>query len=143
MVNKLTKAIVAALDKDFSCPAYIDDIEQDKPEFCFLVTPLVQPEISLVMNRYERQHSFMVQYFPSDQIEYREECNTVAEKLYNALELVTAADGNMYRGEDKSAEIVDGVLNFSVTYKCMVIKKHVFEKSEVMESLEQNFDVKE
>lgn len=144
MVNKLTEAIAAALDNEFSYPVFIDEIEQSMPDRCFLVTPIVQPENHIVMNRYERQYSFMIQYFPSDQRVYRTECNTVSEKMYDVLELITASDGNRYRGEDKSPEIVDGVLNFSVTFKGMFIKKHApLEKAELMETLEQDMNVKE
>lgn len=142
MLNKITIGIAQALNAEFGDEkkCYTDEIEQEL-ESCFYITPLTTNEIPLLGKRYERSYPFMAQYFPKAK-NYSAECNQVAEQLLNTLEYITA-DGDLIRGEDMTAHIVDGVLNFEVTYKMHVFKKRNSTDDEVMENLEQDISIKE
>lgn len=141
MLNKLTIGVVQNLDDEFGVTVYIDEIEQDLDTPCFLVTPRIVTENKLLSNRYERHYPFVVQYFPKEK-DYRTECNEVTERLMNCLECVVV-DGDIVRGEDMTANVIDGVLNFEITYKMHVRKVNTSIDTENMEDLTQNIDVKE
>ena len=143
MLNKITIGIAQSINLEFGDgkKIYIDDLEQGLEEPCFLVTPLTTVENPLLGNRYERNYPFMVQYFPKAK-KYNTECNQVAEQLLNALEYISV-DGRLIRGRDITSHVVDGVLNFEVTYKMHVFKKRTSEESEVMEKAKQSISIKE
>lgn len=141
MLNKLTIGVVQNLDDEFGVTVYIDDVEQDLDTPCFLVTPRIATENQLLANRYERHYPFIVQYFPKEK-DYHAECNDVIERLLNCLECVVA-DGDIVRGENMTANVIDGVLNFEVTYKMHVRKVSTSVDTENMGELSQNIDVKE
>lgn len=141
MLNKITIGIAQALNEEFGDEKsiYTDEIEQEL-ESCFYITPLTAIENLLVGKRYERSYPFMIQYFPKEK-NYSAECNEVTEQMLNALEYITLDEG-LIRGEDMTSHIVDGVLNFEVTYKMHIFKKKT-SADEVMESLDQEISIKE
>ena len=86
---------------------------------------------------------FVIQYFPKHK-HYHLECNEVAEKLTDALCELQTADGIIRAVGEMEAEIVDGVLNFTVHYKPFVIRdRKDNEDSELMGILEATTTGKE
>ena len=143
MLNKITIGISQALNAEFGdgVKNHIDDVEQGLVAPCFLITPLTPTETHLLGKRYERRYPFVLQYFPEN-MAYRAECNEKAEKLFNILEYITA-DGLLIHGTNMEAHVVDGVLNFEVTYKMHIIKKREGAEGEDMENLELEASLKE
>lgn len=133
-------AICGALDGEYELCK--DTIEQDMNVPCFLITPILATNNHVVMKRYERTYSFMVQYFPKGQSYIdesegltqtrSEELADVTEMLMDALEIIEI-DGQPHRGINMSANVVDDVLNFSVDYKFFLLKEP--EKEENMGTL--------
>lgn len=142
MTEGLLIGITQALDEEFGpdMSIYTDDIEQGIETPCFLVTDLISTEEQILGSRYERRYPFMVQYFPKER-QYRMECDKVKDRLFNCLEYIVA-DGNRTRGTDMSGRIVDGMLNFEVTYKIQIFKERR-DRTEIMENLATSQDVKE
>ncbi|MBO5030745.1 MAG: hypothetical protein J6C19_14425 [Lachnospiraceae bacterium] len=141
MNSRIRQAVIWAISEEFGFPIYIDTIEQDLEEPCFLITSLMNTESHIIMNRYQRQYPYMIQYFPESE-DYNTECSKVSDKLLDILEYVKNGD-TVYRADSLSGQTQDGILNFSVTYKPMVIKERKSETSEeAMNELEQNLEVK-
>lgn len=143
MNNRIRQAVIWAVSEAFGLPVYIDVIEQDLEEPCFLITSLNKTENHVVMDRYQRQYPYMIQYFPQSG-GCSSECNDVSDRLFDVLEYVKYEDA-LYRADSMNGETQNGILNFSVTYKSMVIKSRKSEeqKDGLMEKLEQNAEIKE
>lgn len=143
MNNRIRQAVIWAVSEEFGLPIHIDTIEQDLEEPCFLITSLNKTESHVVMDRYERQYPYMIQYFPRSP-DCNAECDDVSDKLFDILEYVRYQD-ILYRAHSMGGETQNGILNFTVTYKPMVIKKRKSdtEKEAFMEMLEQNMEIKE
>ena len=143
MVNSILTAISQTLDSVFNCPIHADAIEQCLKTPCFLITPLIQSDKHIINERYQKDIHFVIQYFPKGK-HYHLECNEVAEKLTDALCELQTADGIIRAVGEMEAEIVDGVLNFTVHYKPFVIRvRKDNEDSELMGTLEATTTVKE
>ena len=143
MVNSILTAISRTLDSVFNCPIHADTIEQHLNAPCFLITPLTHSEKHIINERYQKDIHFVIQYFPKSK-QYHLECNEVAEKLTDALCELQTADGIIRAVGEMEAEIVDGVLNFTVHYKPFVIRvRKDNEDSELMGTLEATTTVKE
>lgn len=144
MLEDILVGITQALDAEFeNRNIYTDDIEQGLDAPCFLVTDLISTEEQELGTRYNRSYPFMIQYFPKDK-KYRKECGQVKDRLFNCLEYITVA-GNTTQGTEMTGRIVDGILNFEVTYDVQIMKvcKDESEVIEVMESLAMSQTVKE
>ena len=143
MIKAIRQGVIDAIDKEFGLPICIDKIQQGIEEPCFLVTSVTNSENHIIGNRHQRNNAFMVQYFPSSQEEYSDECNDVSERLFNVLDRIKVNDGYMNHTGDMSAHMVDDVLNFEVTYRPMIFKIPKEQESEPMEILDNNIMVKE
>lgn len=140
MVNKIITGISQVLDAEFNSGSeaytiYTEKVEQDLEEPCFFILSLKPSKNQLVGNRYKRDYSFDIHYFPKDISNSNNECNEVAEILYDILEYITV-DGNLVRGTKMDYEIVDEVLHFFVNFN-MVVKNDI-PKEETMGDLTIN-----
>lgn len=123
MLNNVTAGIAIAIDQEFGdgYEIYTDELEQDLKEPCFfmmMLDPNIERRLSV---RREVDVPMSIQYFPK---KGRAECNDVAERLaLYALECITPYESDtLIRGKDMHWEVVDGVLNFFVTYNFFVYK---------------------
>lgn len=123
MLNNVTAGIAIAIDQEFGdgYEIYTDELEQDLKEPCFFIM-MLDPNIERRLSvRREVDVPMSIQYFPK---KGRAECNDVAERLaLYALECITPYESDtLIRGKDMHWEVVDGVLNFFVTYNFFVYK---------------------
>ena len=140
MINEIIDGISLAINADFGDPydIYTESIKQGLNVPCFSILCL-NPTLEQVLGkRYFRTNQFCIHYFPSSK-EVRSECNSVAERLFGALEYITVG-GDTIRGTEMHCELVDDVLSFFVNYDMYVYKDVVTE--EPMETFEYNTDVK-
>ena len=140
MINKIINGISVAINSEFGDPyeIYTEFIEQGLTEPCFSILCL-NPTINQVLGkRYFRTNQFCIHYFPSSN-EKQSECHTVADRLMNALELITV-DGDLCRGTNMHYEVVDNVLSFFVNYDMYVYKEEAVEP--VMETVIHDTSVK-
>lgn len=140
MIDIITDGISIAINTEFNdtYDIYTESVEQGLKEPCFLILCINPTMTQFLGKRYFRTNQFCINYFPSSD-EKRSECNSVAERLFSALEYITV-DGDLIRGTDLHWEIVDGVLNFFVNYDLFVYKN--VESAETMETLEHKTTVK-
>ena len=133
MMQKIVDGIVAAIrteyDKTFRI--YTESVTQGLKEPCFSVLWLNGSSEKGACTRHNRTHSFIIRYFPLSE-EPALECSEVLENLYDILSVINAEDGKI-RGTGMSGSIVDGVLQFQITYTLSLLET----KEEVnMEELE-------
>lgn len=118
MLQSIINGIVSALDTAFQLPVHTETVWQELDVPCFSVRAVNPEQRHYRGVRYFRQQLFAVHYFPQNE-EWREEMNTVIEKLFLTLEYITA-DGDLIRGTNMRTEISDDVLIFLVNYDMFV-----------------------
>lgn len=133
----ITKVIFDTFGEKYD--VYTESIEQGFKEPCFFVSIINHRQNLYKNNIYTSENQFVVQYFPKD-VKTNDECHKTSEKLYEILELIYV-DGNLTRAKDMSDEIVDGVLNFGLSYDFFVKKEET--KDEEMEEIVKDFGVKD
>ncbi|MCQ2017286.1 phage tail terminator family protein [Clostridium butyricum] len=136
MINKLITGISQKLDTEFNLKndkytIYTESIEQGFDEPCFSIISLKPISTNLVGNRYKREYSFDIQYFPENE-QSNNEINEVMERLFTSLEYIRV-DGNLVKGTNINGETVDNMLHFFINFN-MIIKKET-EIIDRMESL--------
>lgn len=130
ILQGVSTALNAAFGEEYTIYQNDGDPELRKP--CFLIGVL-KPEISPMLgNREIRRYPLEIQYVPSDSGN-RVEMLAAAEKMVEALRLLTLPNGDLLRGTGISYEVVDKVLHFFVNYNLPVIR--AAEKT-AMETLE-------
>lgn len=101
-------------------PVYKELVKQNLIEPCFFVECVVPKRTQFLNNRYLRQHSICVRYFPSS-VDFRFECNLVFEQLQLALEYIFV-DGNLVRGNNISCKFTDAkTLNSEFSHTVMKV----------------------
>ena len=120
MINELVIGISQALDTAFSdVEIHVDQIKQGLVGPCFFIMLLEPTQTQIMSQRYYRENSFDIHYFP--ETDNASEINTVADKLMDVLEYISF-DGGLLRGTKMHSETVAGVLHFFVDYNFHTIK---------------------
>ncbi len=129
MINELIIGISQCLDIHFTdIEIFIDEMKQGIVAPCFFIQLLNAGQEQIVGNRYHREQSFDVHYFPKNSTS---ELNNMSDQLMNALEYIEV-EGGLVRGTKMHSEVVDGVLHFFVDFNLIITKqKH----DEFMEKL--------
>ena len=140
MINEIIDGISVAINTEFgdTYEIYTEDIEQGLKEPCFSILCLNPTVEQFLGKRYFRTNQFCIHYFPKSR-ERQSECNSVAERLFGCLEVITV-DGDLIRGTSLHSEISDGVLSFFVNYDLFTYKHE--EVAEHMEDVKHKIDVK-
>lgn len=124
----VTDAIVQALHREFGdgYEIYTENVEQGLREPCFLIETIETSGGQYRGIRHKRELSFCIHYFPVSQ-EPEEECNNMADRLIDLLEVIPFGDGKI-RGTKMSGKVEDSVLNFLIEYNRFTIKAREGEK---------------
>jgi len=134
VLNDIINGISVALNAEYpGLQIYIDEIEQGMQTPCFLIVNLLNRETQKLDNRYLREHSFDVHYFPESITKPTREAATVGTKLFDVLEYITV-NGALVRGTDRRHELVNDVLHFFVDYDVYIHK--LKDPAPYMETLE-------
>lgn len=141
MINSIINGIAVKLNYAFGSDyrIYKENIEQGFEEPCFSIVLLQSDTSAKLPNRYLRQNSFDIHYFPKSTTDAKNEMYSVAEKLMIELEYITVnhnALDNLSRGSRMRYELVDNVLHFFVNYDFFI--KKTMDEVDHMESLESN-----
>lgn len=127
MVIQLFDDITRALHSEFgdSHKYYIEEIEQNSKKPCFSIGALNPIIKSRSLRRYNRVTPIVIHYFTEkdNTSEAKKDCYSVAERLWQLLEYLPY-NGGLIRGEDMSWTLVEGVLQFFVTYSFDVYKEN-------------------
>lgn len=125
MVNTFIDAITVALYKKFgeSYKYYLEDVEQNVTKPCFVVGTLNPLVRSTSAKKYDRTLPIVIHYFTAkdNTVDAKKDCYTIAEQLLEALEYLNVSDC-IVRGENIEWELVEGVLQFFITYRFEVRK---------------------
>ncbi len=140
MINELIIGVSQALDTAFSgVEIHIDEIKQGLVEPCFFIMLLKPKQEQMLGQRYYRENSFDIHYFPKT--DNTSEINNVIDKLMDTLEYINF-DGGLLRGTNIHSETVSGVLHFFVEYNFYTIKDKDKVKDPYMERLKVKGKVK-
>lgn len=119
-VTDVRDAVLAALAAiDQAVPVYGEETEAARPYFLAKLHRVWQTRV--MGRRYVRSYKFDVQYFPSTTEPYGES-HAVADKLYEALELIPFGSGNI-RGARMRHVMIDGALHFFFTIEVEMFKQ--------------------
>lgn len=141
MINSIIESISISLNAGFGdeYTIYTEAVEQGLQEPCFFIFCINPTERVFLGKRYFRENQFCIQYLPANKDQVREECNSVAEKLFSYLEYISVS-GDLVRGTKMKCEIIDGVLHFFVNYDLFVYK--VVDSDIAMNGVLQNVSAK-
>lgn len=123
MIQKIVDGIIAAIrtEYDKSFRIYTESVEQGLKEPCFSVFCLKSSDEQKAGSRHNKTYPFNITYFPVSIDEPRMECLKVMESLYEVLSIIEVTSDKL-RGTNMSGEVVDGVLQFQVTYAFFLLK---------------------
>lgn len=136
IIDGIIKAIRIEYDRSFRI--YTESVEQGLKEPCFSVLCLTGSDEQNVGTRRNREHLFNITYFPITN-EPISECLNVMDNLYDLLSVIEA-DTSILRGTKMNGEIVDGVLQFQVTYAFFLL---AIKNEDGMENIEVTTNGKE
>lgn len=141
MINDIVIAISQRLDEVFGDEYryHMDAIPQGAQTPCFFILLLQGTQTQIIGNRYYREHSFDIHYFPQS-VQPMQEIQDVAARLMMDLEYVDLGSG-LIRGTEMRYEVQDDVLHFFVQYNFFVLK--VPDEVPLMRELYQSQRVKE
>lgn len=132
MVDKLLTGISQKLNTLFgdNYPIFTEDIPQGLTPPAFFIQLLQAGIEQVVGNRYIKNHSFDVIFFPIPNGSQKQQCYEVQEKLLADLDYITitGTPNLQIRGSNGNAEIVDGVLHFFIQFNFYVTKPVVPEE---------------
>ncbi|HMM20630.1 MAG TPA: hypothetical protein PKA10_07805 [Selenomonadales bacterium] len=142
MINEVTAAISQKLEEAFGSghEFYMEKLEQGFQAPCFFICLLNGRQEQVRGNRYFREHSFDIHYFPQSAASPVQELQAVAVRLMMDLEYVNLDSGPI-RGTKMNYEMQEEVLHFFIHYDFFVRK--VPEEVPLMMELHQSQKVKE
>ena len=137
MVNEIVSAISNAIYNEFGddYDIYTESVEQGLNEPCFIISESDRLYGQFLSNRYKETNLFLIQYFPATE-NIRQECNNVAQRLEQCLEVIGDEVSFRIRGSSMNSQIVDDILNFSVNYNFFTV--NTTKELSNMEELEVN-----
>lgn len=112
IINGISMAIGTEYDRSYK--VYTESIEQGLQEPCFSILCLNGSDKKNAGVRHNRTYPFIIRYFPASD-EPIAECLAVMESLYDLLCIIDVGASRL-RGTGMDGSIVDGVLQFQVTY---------------------------
>lgn len=137
-INDVIDAIAIKLHQTFgnSFTIYKDSIEQGFQEPCFFIA-LLEPDIKqMIGNRFHRTLPFDIHYFGHSTTD----AYKIVDDLMFNMDYIQCLNGDLLKGTKMSANLVDSVLHFFVSYNMFVIKNTLPEDS--MEGLSINGTVR-
>lgn len=139
-INNIISGICESLFNEFGddFEIYTQSITQGLKEPCFYIKNLNSANELYINNRYKNELLFSVQYFPQGKDKCFE-CNDVAQRLSDCLELINASD-DIYRCTKFNWNISSGVLNFFLSLNFFTIKNQT--KMNPMENCDSKITAK-
>ena len=123
----ITSALHAMFGDEYNI--YIDSLEQGYENPCFFVDLVDWYSDELIMGREKVHTQFNVTFFPRNEDEPTDECLEMIPKLKSCLRMIAIENGDLFRGTDMDAKIVDGLVQFYVTYNFETIEKQESDNS--------------
>lgn len=124
MIEKIINGIVNQIRQKYDeskYEIYTESVEQGLNKPCFSILCLSPHIEHIVGSRYKRTLPFIIRYWSDSEETYADELS-VSENLEYLLKDITV-DGFVMHGKDILGQIVDGVLQFQITYEFFVVDK--------------------
>ncbi|QIB68636.1 hypothetical protein Ami103574_04565 [Aminipila butyrica] len=130
MLNQIIEGITVQLQSAFgeNVTVYSEENQQELLKPCFLISLLRAAQKPFPGNRYHREYSMDIQYFPGEGQAPNHDMNQIAEKLLDVLEYVQTEAGQI-RGTNMSCEKRAEGLHFLVNYDLYVRKERTREEA--------------
>lgn len=109
----------AILDAFPGVTLYQDEIPQGFKTPCFYIKTARNEQTGELALRLRREYSFVVHYFPEGDLLQGNDWTEMSDKLMEILEYIEGGEAPLRRGYDIRTEVVDGVLEFFITYRVM------------------------
>jgi hypothetical protein len=134
MINDLIAGAAMALNGAFGddCKIYKNDVEQGLEEPCFLILTLNPSRTPMPNRRYLLRHPFDIHFFPA-RPDDNGALHDAAERMADALEVITLANGDTVRGTDVNFTVQDRVLHFFISYNVCAVRPYDPEEMETYE----------
>lgn len=129
MIPEIMDGISRAIDGEFGEGYEVyarQDVSQGLETPCFYIKAVHHSLDRRIAGRYLLKALYIIRYFPKVDYDHYE-IQAAAERLWECVELVGIGNDRYIRGGDMSHRTVDGVLQFSVTYKCFLTKEQAEE----------------
>ena len=138
MIRAIMKGIISAIKTEYGSKyeVYKNPPEQGLNKGSFLVRCIAPVTVPKFRNRAEKSYTFHIKYFPKDANNPDLECFEVGETLSSVLQIITVDGVAVHSKGELSCKVVDGVLQFTVTY--FVYAMMVEEAGENMEIMSQS-----
>lgn len=136
MMDGISRAIYSEFGEGYEVYAK-QDVSQGLETPCFFIRAAHHGLDKRIAGRYLLTALYMIRYFPKVDYDHYE-IQGAAERLWACVELVDIGNGNYIRGGGMSHRTVDGVLQFSIAYKCFLTKEQA---EEVMLEAEIKTDI--
>lgn len=122
MISDITDGISIKLYSLFpNKPVELEKVDQDFEPGSFIISFATMIERPQLDNRYYRRYPITVRYFPESDTQAMLEMLTMQEALIDGLEYITV-NGDLVRGLNRNAVIVDDILNVHVDYDVYILK---------------------
>lgn len=129
IIDCISRGIYAEFGADYEI--YTEKVEQGLKTPCFTILCVDHSIGRFVGERYYRDYTFAVQYYPADDKNQQRECNSITERLFRVLEFVQMSDGPiMSKGVE--ININDGVLTAVTSYDMYERRAEEIDKMEVL-----------
>ena len=137
MTNKIIDGIIRKLTEAFGddYEIYPEELKQGLQKPCFFIKLLNPTNTKERGERYYRENSFCIHFFPQSTNEPKSECYEILDELYLALEYIEVEE-NLVRGVSVSSEMHDGILLFFINYNVFVSKVYDPAKMEILETIQ-------
>lgn len=141
VLNKLISAIANAIYAEFGdeYSIYAESMEQGVEKPCFFIGYINPSREQAYGTRTKTINAMQIRYHPVEEQSENRECNDIADRLYECLEVINYEDKKI-RGTKPHHEISDGVLVFMINYDYHIAKP---EDKKTMETLEYDGGVRD
>lgn len=130
----ILKAVGSAAAEIGGCSVYVEALPQGFKAPCFFLREVKRSYVRTVGERFRQKSEIVVNYYPKDKKNAREECGAISNALFERLEFVQTDEG-LIHGIEKRSEIENGALSFFVSFEFFTLSAKTAEK---MERLEYN-----
>lgn len=119
MLSEIVAGITTKLDEVFGdgWDIFVQPPEQEMGDRCFFVNVLRPAQAPMVGRRKHRTYPFNISYVSQHGLA---DLFDVLDRLTDAMEWITLADGSTMHGTGISGEVVDEALQFFVSYNTFV-----------------------
>lgn len=130
----ISKKLNTIFGEEYSIYTEIEETKQDLNLPAFFIRHVKSSQIHKIGQRYYKNNSFVIKFYPIKNGSELAQCDEVGDKLLNCLEYVESNDV-LLRGSKMNLEVTDTELSFSIEFNFPILKTS--NKHEVMGELEQ------